>query len=81
MNIIDSSGWFEYFADGPNARFFSRPIQDTVELMYRAVIYNSTHMKNRRSQGREVCITCICARNPGRHRSGETTCFPGNEIL
>ena len=33
MNIIDSSGWLEYFADGPNARFFSRPIQNTAELI------------------------------------------------
>ena len=33
MNIIDSSGWLEYFADGPNAPFFSRPIQNTAELI------------------------------------------------
>jgi predicted nucleic acid-binding protein len=33
MNIIDSSGWLEYFADGPNAPFFSRPIQNTAEVM------------------------------------------------
>ena len=33
MNIIDSSGWLEYFADGPNAPFFSHPIQNTAELI------------------------------------------------
>ncbi len=33
MNIIDSSGWLEYFADGPNASFFSRPLQKTSELV------------------------------------------------
>lgn len=33
MNIIDSSGWLEYFADGPNASFFSQPLQKTVELI------------------------------------------------
>ena len=22
MNVVDSSGWLEYFADGPNADFF-----------------------------------------------------------
>lgn len=33
MNIIDSSGWLEYFADGPNAPFFSRPLQNTAELI------------------------------------------------
>ena len=33
MNIIDSSGWLEYFADGPNASFFSRPLQKTGDLV------------------------------------------------
>jgi len=33
MNIVDSSGWLEYFADGPNASFFSRPLQKTVDLV------------------------------------------------
>ena len=32
MNVVDSSGWLEYFADGPNASFFARPIEDTVRL-------------------------------------------------
>jgi len=33
MNIIDSSGWLEYFADGPNASFFSGPLQKTADLI------------------------------------------------
>ena len=26
MNVVDSSGWLEYFADGPNAEFFADAI-------------------------------------------------------
>ena len=37
MNIIDSSGWLEYFADGPNAPFFSRPLQNTAALIVPAI--------------------------------------------
>jgi toxin FitB len=33
MNIIDSSGWLEYFADGRNASFFSPPLQKTGDLI------------------------------------------------
>ncbi len=33
MNIIDSSGWLEYFVDGPNASFFSRPLEETADLI------------------------------------------------
>ena len=32
MNVVDSSGWLEYFADGPNADFFAEPIEDTRRL-------------------------------------------------
>ena len=28
MNVIDSSGWIEYFTDGVNADFFDSPIRD-----------------------------------------------------
>lgn len=33
MNIVDSSGWLEYLADGPNAGFFSTAIENTLELV------------------------------------------------
>ena len=33
MNLVDSSGWLEYFADGPNAEFFSKPVQDADRLI------------------------------------------------
>jgi hypothetical protein len=32
MNVMDSSGWLEYFADGPNADFFAA-IEATSELI------------------------------------------------
>lgn len=33
MNAVDSSGWLEYFADGPNADFFAPAIENTAELV------------------------------------------------
>jgi len=33
MNVVDSSGWLEYFADGPNARHFSKPLLDASGLI------------------------------------------------
>ena len=33
MNIVDSSGWLEYFADGENAPFFAPIIEDTGRLI------------------------------------------------
>lgn len=33
MNLVDSSGWLEYFADGPNAGFFAPAIEDAEKLV------------------------------------------------
>ena len=33
MNLVDSSGWLEYFADAANASFFAPAIEDTAKLL------------------------------------------------
>ena len=33
MNVVDSSAWLEYFADGPNASRFAQPIEDVKRLV------------------------------------------------
>ena len=33
MNVIDSSGWLEYFADGPNAAFFAAAVEKPANLV------------------------------------------------
>ena len=33
MNVVDSSAWLEYFADGPNAAFFAPAIAATDKLV------------------------------------------------
>jgi toxin FitB len=33
MNVIDSSGWVEYFVNGANAGFFAPPIEDRENLI------------------------------------------------
>ena len=33
MNVVDSSGWLEYFSDAPNAEFFAPAIENTSELI------------------------------------------------
>jgi toxin FitB len=33
MNVVDSSGWLEYFRNGPNSGFFSAPIEKSDQLI------------------------------------------------
>ena len=37
MNVVDSSGWLEFFADGPNATFFAPNIMDLEQLIVPAI--------------------------------------------
>lgn len=37
MNVVDSSGWLEYFGDGPNAAFFAGPLAKAEELIVPAI--------------------------------------------
>lgn len=37
MNVVDSSAWLEYFADGPNADFFAPAIERTSKLLVPAI--------------------------------------------
>jgi len=37
MNLVDSSGWLEYFGDSPNASFFAQAIEEASELVVAAV--------------------------------------------
>jgi predicted nucleic acid-binding protein len=38
MNVVDSSAWLEYFANGPNARFFAPAIEDSEQLLVPTLI-------------------------------------------
>ena len=33
MNLVDTSGWIEYFFSGPNASYFGKPIEQTEDLL------------------------------------------------
>ena len=37
MNLVDSSGWLEYFADGTNAGFFAPAIENTKLLVVASI--------------------------------------------
>lgn len=37
MNLVDSSGWLEFFADGANVSFFATPLKNVDELVVPAI--------------------------------------------
>ena len=51
MNIVDSSGWLEYFADGSNAEFFAPAIEDTKNLLVPVICIYEVFKRIRQQSG------------------------------
>ena len=48
MNLVDSSGWLEYFANTSQAGFFARPIEETSSLIVPTIsLYEVTKVVRR----------------------------------
>jgi hypothetical protein len=59
MNVVDSSGWVEYFSKGPNARFFIPPIQDLENLLVPAICLYEVFKRLTLDVGEENALQAI----------------------
>lgn len=51
MNVVDSSGWLEYFADTPNAAAFAAPLEDLRSLIVPSISILEVFKKILRERG------------------------------
>ena len=51
MNIVDSSGWLEYFAEDSNADFFAPAIEDTKNLLVPVICIYEVFKRIRQQSG------------------------------
>jgi toxin FitB len=66
MNIIDSSGWLEYFSDGPNAKHYLPPLNDTSSLIVPVItIYEVFKVVLRESSENEA-LQAVAAMQKGK---------------
>ena len=56
MNVVDSSAWLEYFADGPNANSFSAPLQDTDNLIVPTICIYEVFKAVLRQRGEDAAL-------------------------
>jgi hypothetical protein len=56
VNLVDSSGWLEYFADGPNASFFESPITGKSELIVPTVVIFEVCKRVLQQRGEEEAL-------------------------
>ncbi len=56
MNLVDSCGWLEYFADGPNADFFAKPIEDIENLLVPSLCILEVFKSVLRQRGEDAAL-------------------------
>ena len=65
MNVVDSSGWLEYFTNGPNSDFFSSPIMNTDELIVPAISVYEVFKRILRDSSEEDALSMIAVMSKG----------------
>lgn len=66
MNLVDSCGWLEYFADGPNAGFFARPIEDTGNLLVPTLCLFEVFKRVFQQRGEAEALQAVANMQQGR---------------
>ena len=56
MNLVDSSGWLEFFGDGPNADFFTEPLNSTKGLIVPTLCIYEVFKKIFKERGEDAAI-------------------------
>lgn len=66
MNVIDSSAWLEYFADGPNADFFAAAIEDVDRLLVPSLSLYEVFKHVLRERGEAAALQVLAVMQQGR---------------
>jgi toxin FitB len=66
MNIVDSSGWLEYFADGPNAKYYVDPLNEISSLMIPVITIYEVFKVVLRESSENDALLVVAAMQKGR---------------
>lgn len=72
-NLVDASGWLEYFADGPDAAFFAQTLQDVEHLVVPTVTILDVFLHVYRRHGESDALQAAAAMEQGRVVNLDTT--------
>lgn len=66
MNVVDSSGWLEYFADSANAGFFAGPLEQTAKLIVPAISIYEVFKRVLQQRGKDAALQAAATMQQGR---------------
>ncbi|MBZ0154713.1 MAG: type II toxin-antitoxin system VapC family toxin [Alphaproteobacteria bacterium] len=56
MNLVDSCGWLEYLADGPNADFFAGPLENQEKLLVPTICITEVFKRVLQQRGEDAAL-------------------------
>lgn len=65
MNVVDSSGWLEYFADAPNADSFAPAIEETADLVVPTISIYEVFKRVLQQRGEDNALQAIAVMAQG----------------
>ncbi len=66
MNLVDSSGWLEYFANGPNAEFFAPAIEGTPKLVVPTICLLEVFKRILQQRGESEALRAVAQMQQGQ---------------
>ena len=66
MNVVDSSGWLEYFADGPNADFFAPAVEDLEDLLVPSISLLEVFKRIPQQRGENEALKAVAQMQQGQ---------------
>jgi toxin FitB len=66
MNVVDSSGWLEYFADASNADFFAKAIENTTELIVPSISLYEVFKRMMQQRGEGAALEAVAVMMQGK---------------
>lgn len=66
MNLVDSSAWLEYFADGPNGGYFAAPIEDTKNLIVPTLCLYEVFKRVLQQRGEDGALQAVVIMQQGK---------------
>ncbi len=66
MNVVDSSAWLEYLADGPNAAIFAKPIEATRSLLVPSLSLFEVFKRVSQQRDEDEALRAVAVMEQGR---------------
>ena len=66
MNLVDSCGWLEYLADGPNAGFFAASLENQEKLLVPTICITEVFKRVLQQRGEDAALQAAALMQQGQ---------------